>query len=398
MSNDTEQAGQTGESIERIVVVGAGLAGAAAVEQLRKDGYAGALTVVGEEPDPPYERPQLSKDFLKGDKEFALRHEADWYAEHDVTLVTDVGALGIDLAEGTLSTTRGEPLPFDRLLLATGAAPRRLSIPGAESARTLRTIADARAIKEHLRPGQRVVLVGGGWIGLEIAAAAREQGAEATVLEAADLPLVGVLGPELARHLTALHEKHGVEIRTGVTVEAIEQDGVVTADGKVDADLVVMAVGAAPLTALAEAAGLDVDGGILVDEHLRTSDPRVYAAGDVATAHNTLFGRLRVEHWDNAIRQGRLAARTMRGQHATYDWAPYFYTDQFEFSMEYVGHASPDDEVVIRGDLEGNEFIAYWLDGGVMTAGMNVGIWDVNDQLRGMIGKVHDRHTLGDLR
>jgi 3-phenylpropionate/trans-cinnamate dioxygenase ferredoxin reductase subunit len=386
------------EDIQEIVVIGAGLAGAKAVEALRAEGYAGGLTVVGEEPDPPYERPQLSKEYLKGDKDFQLLHDAGWYADREATLLTGTGAMSLDLATATVGLTDGTERRFDRLLLATGAAPRRLGIPGAETARTLRTVEDARAIKESLTEGSRVVLVGGGWIGLEIAAAARAHGAEATVLEVADLPLQNVLGTELARHLKALHEKHGVDIRTNTEVEKIDTDGVLTAEGKVDADLVVMAVGAAPVTALAESAGLEVDNGILVDEHLRTSDPRVYAAGDVAVAHNTLFGRLRVEHWDNAIRQGKLAARTMLGRHDAYDWAPYFYTDQFEFSMEYVGHASPDDEVVVRGDLEANEFIAYWLSDGVMTAGMNVGIWDVNDRLRGMIGKVHPKGELTDLR
>jgi 3-phenylpropionate/trans-cinnamate dioxygenase ferredoxin reductase subunit len=388
----------TDNTLGDIVIIGAGLAGAKAVETLRDQGYAGALTVVGGEPEPPYERPQLSKEFLKGDKDFALLHDEQWYADRDVTLRTGVRATALDLGAGTVALDDASTLPFGALLLATGATPRRLDLPGAEHAVTLRTVEDARRIKEALEPGTRVVLVGGGWIGLEIAAAARAAGAEATVLEALDLPLGNVLGPEIAGHLVELHRSHGVEVRTGVQVRSIEPDGVVTADATVPADLVVMAVGAVPETALAEAAGLAVDRGIVVDHHLRTSDPRVYAAGDVAVAENSLFGPLRVEHWDNAIKQGRLAARAMLGQEGEYDWAPYFYTDQFEFSMEYVGHAAPDDEVVVRGDLDGNAFIAYWLRDGVVTAGMNVGIWDVNDKLRAMVGRRVRPEELTDLR
>ncbi|MEX0426249.1 NAD(P)/FAD-dependent oxidoreductase [Nocardioides sp. DS6] len=388
--------------LSNIVVIGAGLAAAKAVETLREEGYDGALTVVGAEPEPPYERPQLSKEFLKGDTEFALIHDADWYAEHDVRLLTGVTATALDLAGATVALDNGDTLPYDALLLATGARPRVPDLPGAESAVRLRTVADARRLKEALTPGARVVLVGGGWIGLEVAAAARAHDAQAVVLEVAELPLLNVLGPDLARYLVDLHIQHGVEIRTGVRVEAIEPDGVVTSEGKVAADVVVLAVGAVPEVGLAEAAGLRVSQGIEVDEHLRTSDPKVYAAGDVALATNTVLGPLRVEHWDNAIKQGRLAARAMLGQDVAYDWLPYFYTDQFEFSMEYVGRGSASDEVVVRGDQGGSQFIAYWLqdgpDGKRVTAGMNVGIWDVNQVLRAMVGTVVDPDELTDLR
>ncbi|HJQ06377.1 MAG TPA: FAD-dependent oxidoreductase [Nocardioides sp.] len=387
-----------GDSVREIVVVGGGLAAAKAVETLRDEGYAGGITVVSGEQEPPYERPQLSKEFLKGDKDFALLHDEQWYADRDVTLVSGTRATRLDLDAGTVHLEDGTDRPFDRLLLATGATPRHLDLPGADHAVTLRTIEDARRIQEALEPGRRVVLVGGGWIGLEVAAAARSRGTDAVVLEAGPLPLGNVLGSELAQHLVDLHRSHGVDLRTGVRVEAIEPDGVVTSDGKVEADLVVMAVGAAPATALAEAAGLAVDNGVVVDQHLRTADPRVFAAGDVARAESSLFGPLRVEHWDNAIRQGRLAARAMLGREGEYDWAPYFYTDQFEFSMEYVGHGSPDDEVVVRGDLAGNAFIAYWLRDGTVTAGMNVGIWDVNDTLRAMVGTRVEPDQLTDLR
>lgn len=386
-----------------IVVIGAGLAAANAVETLRAEGYDGALTVVGAEPDPPYERPQLSKEFLKGDTDFGLVHDATWYEENDVRLLTDVAATWIDRSAGKVDLADGRSLSFDAVLLATGAVPRRLNLPGAESAHVLRTVADARRLKDALTPRHRIALIGGGWIGLEVAAAARAHGAEAVILEVADLPMQGVLGAELAQYLVDLHRGHGVEVRTGVNVRAIEPEGVVTSDGREAVDAVVVAVGAVPETTLAHDAGLQVSlpglgAGVVVDEHLRTSDPRVYAAGDVALARHTLHGPLRVEHWDNAIRQGQLAARAMLGRDAVYEWQPYFYTDQFEFSMEYVGHSSPSDEVVIRGDLSAHEFIAYWLRDGVVTAGMNVGIWDVNDKLRELVGTRADPASLTDLR
>ena len=391
--------------VSSVVVIGAGLAGAHAVECLRAEGYSGSLTLVGAESDPPYERPQLSKEFLKDQTEFGLVHDADWYAEHGVRLLTGVTATAVDAGSRTVTLDTGETLSYDALLITTGARPRVPAIPGVESARLLRTIADARRLKDALTSGARVALVGGGWIGLEVAAAARAHDAEAVVLEMAPLPLGQVLGADLAAYLRDLHVGHGVDIRTGVTVEAIEPDGVVTSEGKVPADVVVLAVGAVPAAELAQEAGLEVDqrtGGVVVDSRLRTSDPHVYAAGDVALATHTTLGPLRVEHWDNAIRQGELAARSILGHDVAYDWMPYFYTDQFEFSMEYVGHSSPEDEVVVRGDRDGHEFIAYWLrataQGTRLTAAMNVGIWDVNDRLRQLVGTIVDPDQLTDLR
>jgi 3-phenylpropionate/trans-cinnamate dioxygenase ferredoxin reductase subunit len=279
--------------------------------------------------------------------------------------------------------------------------PRVPGLPGVERALTLRTLDDALRLKPQLTPRRRVVLVGGGWIGLEVAAAAAEAGCQVTVLEVAALPLGTVLGPEIAASLVALHRSHGVEIRTEVTVTGIEDDGVRLGDELVAADVVLVSVGAVPDTALAEAAGLATGNGIVVDEHLRTSAPRVYAAGDVAMATSTRFGPLRVEHWDNAIRQGQLAAKSMLGRDDVYDWAPYFFTDQFEFSMEYVGHSAPTDRVVVKGDLDAREYVAYWLggeSGTIVTAAMNVNIWDVNDRLREIVGTQVDPDQLPDLR
>ena len=381
---------------EKIVVIGAGLAAVSAIETLRDEGYTGRLTLVGKEPELPYERPQLSKEFLAGDKEFALSHDEAWYAEKDVTVLTGTTATAIDLNQGTVALSSGVDLPFDQLLLATGATPKSPPIPGVENAMTFRTVEDARRLKDAVETGTRVVAVGGGWIGLEVAASVTALGGKAVVLEAAEQPLLNVLGPNLGTYVADLHTSHGVEVRTGTTVEAIEPGAVRTSAGEIPADIVLVAVGAAPATEIAEDAGLEVDDGIVVDERLRTSDPRVFAAGDVALATHTVLGPLRVEHWDNAMKQGRLAARSMLGKAGVYDWQPYFFTDQFEFSMEYVGHSSPEDDVVLRGDTEGNAFVAYWQSGATLTAGMNVGIWDVNDKLRELVGTEVDPDQLTD--
>lgn len=381
--------------MDKVVIVGAGLAAAHCIETLRDEGYDGAITLFGQEPQLPYERPQLSKDMLKG-SDFALLHDQQWYADRRVDLRLGTRVDAIDLEQGSVNG-----VAFDALLLATGAFARIPELPGVEKALTLRTVEDAERLKSQLTGGRRVVLVGGGWIGLEVAAAATEAGCDVTILEVAELPLANVLGPEIAGRLVELHRSHGVEIRTQVTVSAVEDGGVRVGEELVPADVVLLSVGAAPSTGLAEAAGLATDNGIVVDDRLRTSDPRVLAAGDVALATSTLFGPLRVEHWDNAIRQGQLAARSMLGQDAVYDWAPYFFTDQFEFSMEYVGHSAPSDRVVVRGDQDAQEYVAYWLGGpagDTVTAGMNVNVWDVNDRLRELVGKRVDPADLPDLR
>jgi len=376
------------EQMDHVVFVGAGLAAAKAVERLRDEGYDGAVTVVGAEPHLPYERPPLSKDLLLGKQADPTVLAPGWWDEHGVTLHTGVRVTEIDRRGRRVRLDPGEWLDYDTLVLATGAEPRVPDLPGAGGALYLRTLEDERRLIEVLRGGGRLAIVGAGWIGLEVAAAARSHDVEVTVLEAAALPLAAVLGPELGRHLVELHRSHGVDLRTGVTVEAVLEDGVRTSDGVVEADHVLIAIGAVPAVGLAERAGLAVDGGIVVDERFRTSDANVLAIGDVANAMNTRLGRrLRVEHWDNAIRQGRAVADVLLGRDAVHDWLPYFYTDQFEFSMEYVGRSAPDDRVEIRGDRDANEFLAYWLAADdTITAAMNVGVWDVNDRLRSMVG------------
>ena len=392
---------ETTSTPDRIVIVGGGLAAVHAVETLREEGHDGSLTVVAAESHPPYQRPPLSKSFLKGDKplDVVYPHDEAWWAEQGVRLLTGRTAASLELGdEAGVRLDDGETLGFDALLLATGATPRVPDLPGARQALYLRTIEDSQRLRRVLEAGGRMVIVGGGWIGLEVAAAARGAGLDVTVLERDPLPLQRILGDRMAQHVADLHARHGVEIRTGVAVSEIRPDAVVTDHGTVPADHVLVAVGAAPSVGLAQQAGLACDNGILVDQRLRSSDPRVLAAGDVANAAHATLGRLRVEHWDNAIRQGRLAARSLLGREVSYDWAPYFYTDQFDFGMEYVGHGSPDDEVVVRGSLEDGEFIAYWLKGTTVTAAMNVNIWDVSDRLRELVGTTVDPDGLTDLR
>ncbi len=394
--------------VRSCVVVGAGLTAAKVVETLREHGFDGSITVIGNEGERPYERPPLSKDFLQGAAELDTVYplDEDWYATHDVELRLDDPVVTIERGERQVRLASGASVAYEQLVLATGARPRTLDLPGADLAgvHSLRTIADSQAIKTALAARSRVAVIGAGWIGLEVAAAARAAGCDVTVLEYAALPLQRVLGDRLAGYFADLHRRNGVDLRTGVSVAAIEgadgrARGVRVGEEVVAAELVVVGVGVQPNVELAVDAGLEVDNGVLVDESLRTSDPSILAAGDVANAFNTTLGhRLRVEHWDNAIRQGQLAAKTVLGQAERYDWQPYFFTDQFDLGMEYVGHADSSDEVVIRGEMASGEFLAFWLAGGVVRAGMNVNIWDVNDDLRALIGRTIDPTALADER
>jgi len=375
-----------------IVIVGAGLAGASAAESLRIEEFNGRIVLLGDEPYLPYERPPLSKGYLLGndDLETAFVHPADWYAEHVVELRTDVAVVALDRESHEVVLAGGERVPYGKVLLATGSEPRRLEVPGGDLAGvlTLRRIEDSQRLKDAYTRASRVVVVGGGWIGLETAAAARASSLEVTLLERGELPLLRVLGPEVAPVFADLHREHGVDLRTdAVVAEVLGVDGVVTGvrlgDGStIDTELVVVGVGIRPRTELASTSGLDVDNGILTDEHLRTFDPDVFAAGDVANAmHPRLGRRLRVEHWANAIRQGELAGRTMLGRDDIDDRSPYFFSDQYDLGMEYTGYVEPGDadRVVFRGDVAAREFVAFWLAGDRVLAGMNVNVWDVAD-------------------
>ncbi|NEE02820.1 NAD(P)/FAD-dependent oxidoreductase [Phytoactinopolyspora halotolerans] len=377
-------------SAERtFVIVGGGLAGAKAAETLREEGFDGAVVLLAAEHEPPYERPPLSKGYLLGhdERSKAFVHPEQWYADHDIELRLGARVETLEPAEHRVRIAGGDTLTYDRLLLATGSEPRRLDVPGSDldDVRYLRELPDADRLLDVLEPGHRVAVVGGGWIGLEVAAAARTHGAEVTLLELADLPLQGVLGNEVARVFAGLHRDHGVDLRLGAQVrEIVGADGrvvaVVTTDGdEIMADTVVVGIGVRPAVDLAVAAGLDLDDGVVVDAALRTSAPDVYAAGDIASIDHPLLGtRLRVEHWANALDGGPAAARSMLGQDVSYDRLPYFFTDQYDLGMEYIGHAPPGsyDEVVLRGDVDARAFHAFWVRDRRVRAGMHVNLWD----------------------
>jgi 3-phenylpropionate/trans-cinnamate dioxygenase ferredoxin reductase subunit len=376
------------------VIVGAGMAGGKAVETLREEGFDGRIVLLGAEPDRPYERPPLSKDYLRGEAErnsIYLQEDSSWYAEHDVELRASTVVASLDVAGSAVALADGERVDYDRLLLATGAEPKRISVPGSEldGVHVLRTVEDSDVLRAVLDAGGRLAVVGAGWIGCEVAASARQRGMEVTIIEPQSVPLERVLGAELGAFYRDVHLDHGVEMRLGDGVEAFEGAGRVervrTSDGaSVECDAVMVGIGVAPRTELAEGV-LDVDDGIVVDAGLRASVDGVFAAGDVANHDHPLLGRLRVEHWANALEQGPAAARAMLGQDVTYERVPYFFSDQYDVGMEYAGHSRPGDEVVFRGDPATREFIAFWLRDGRVTAGMNVNVWDVNEQIQALV-------------
>ncbi len=394
-------------------IVGASLAGAKAAESLRDNGFTGRIVLIGEETERPYERPPLSKGYLLGSepREKAYVHPDDWYGAHDVELLLGVRATNLDTATHTLTLDGYEPLRYDKLLLTTGSRPRRLDVPGADlhGIRYLRTLPEADALVEYRGKASRVVVVGAGWIGLETAAAAASHGAQVTVVELDSGPLRRVLGDEVSAIFRALHEQHGVSFRFGVGVSefrgGLGLESVVLTDGtELPAEVAIVGVGIAPAVELAQAAGLPVDNGVVVDESLRTGDPDVYAAGDVANFLHPLLGRhIRVEHWSNALNGGKAVALSMLGQQLRYDRVPYFFTDQYDLGMEYAGWVEPGgyDSVVFRGDTGAREFIAFWVKEGRILAGMNVNVWDVQDQIQALVragfaGRAVDLERLAD--
>jgi 3-phenylpropionate/trans-cinnamate dioxygenase ferredoxin reductase subunit len=391
------------------VIVGGGLAGAKAAEALRTEGFEGRVVLLAEESEPPYERPPLSKDYLRGEsaREQARVHPEGFYADHEIELRTGTSVTAIDTAAGEIALAGGERMHYERLLLATGARPRRLDVPGAalDGVLTLRELADADALRARLSRTSHVVVIGAGWIGAEVAASARQMGCAVTVVERAEVPLEHVLGREIGGLYADVHRDHGVELLTGAgvngfagarQVERVELDG----GRAIDCDMVVVGVGVTPRVELAEAAGLAVENGILVDRHLRTSLPGIFAAGDVANVAHPFYGhRLRVEHWANALHQPEVAARSMLGKPAVWDRLPYFFSDQYDVGMEYAGFASGEDEVVIRGDRDTRELIAFWLRDDRVVAGMNLNVWDVTDDIQALIraGRLVDRTRLADV-
>ncbi|MEB3030556.1 NAD(P)/FAD-dependent oxidoreductase [[Mycobacterium] nativiensis] len=380
------------------VIVGGGLAGAKAAEALRDKSFGGKIILLGEEQHLPYERPPLSKEFLAGKKtltDFTVNtHE--WFRDHDVDLRIGTRAVGLDAAAHTVGLADGTSLSYDKLLLATGSRSRRVPIPGSEAdgVHYLRTVDDASALDSVLSAGASLAVVGAGWIGMEVAAGARQRGADVTVVESAALPLLASLGAENGAVFADLHRAHGVDLRLGSAVAEITTaggaaTGLRLGDGsQIDATAVLVAVGAQPNIELARQAGLATgDGGVLVDAGLRSSDPDIYAVGDIAAAQHPLLGtRIRTEHWANALNQPAVAVSGMLGESAEYDALPYFFTDQYDLGMEYVGHAPHYSRVVFRGNVAGREYTSFWLgDDNRVLAGMNVNIWEGLDDIKALI-------------
>ncbi|GAB89920.1 NAD(P)/FAD-dependent oxidoreductase [Gordonia rhizosphera] len=395
-----------------IVIIGAGLAGAKAAEAVRDHDFDGEVILLGAEEHLPYERPPLSKEFLAGKKslhDFTV-HDARWYLDNRIDLRMGTTAEKLDLAANSVQLADGTPVTYDKLLLATGSRARHLDIPGADApgVHHLRTIDDARHITAAIADGTRLAVVGAGWIGLEVAAGARDRGAEVTIAEAASAPLLTALGAEVAEVFADLHRQHGVDLRTGVGVERVVtgDDGAahgleLSGGDVIDADLVLIAAGAVPNLELADTAGLATGGGgVLVTAGLQSSDADVYAVGDIANAfHPLLQTRVRTEHWANALNQPAVAVTNMLGGDAEYTNLPYFFTDQYDLGMEYAGLSAGYQQVVFRGDIAGRQFVAFWLDGDAhVLAGMQVNIWDQLEDIKSLIssGSAVDTARLGD--
>lgn len=375
--------------MNHVIIVGGGLTAANAIEELREQGHDGPITLIGAEDHLPYERPPLSKGILLGTDavEDAYPHDDSWYRDNNVNLLLNTEVTTLDTAKQTV-TAGGNTISYDNLLIATGSSPRRLDIfdQSELDVAYLRTLEDSLNIKAKLKG--EILIIGAGWIGLEIASAARQAGASVTVVETAELPLLGVLGTELASVFAELHREHGVDLRLGTSVAGIDGTSVTLSDGhQLTPDLVVVGIGAAPNTALAQAAGIDTDNGVLVNAYLGTSAPHVFAAGDVAHHDHPVLGRIRVEHWDNAIEQGKHAARAILGSTEPYTRLPYFFTDQYDVGMEYVGHPGAEgfDEVIIAGRKAERALIAYWLKGNDVVAGMHLNMWDATDKIREVV-------------
>ena len=380
---------------QTLVVVGASLAGAKAAVGAREKGFDGRIVLVGDETGLPYERPPLSKGVLRGELDATTTEVAglDQYQEQGIELLSGRSVEVVDVAGRQVTLDGGVRIGFSHLVLATGASVRRLEAPGAElhGVHHLRTRDDALRLGEAIRSGGRVAVIGAGWIGSEVAASAREMGADVVLIDPGPTPLHTVLGGEVGSIFADLHRDHGVHLRMGVGVTELRGNGKVRAvllsDGMVEpADVVVVGIGVRPRTELARAAGLRVDDGVVVDQRLQTEVPGVYAAGDVAAAWHPHYQRhVRVEHWANAQHQGATAGANVAGADQTYDRIPYFFSDQFDLGMEYVGLGRPDDDVVIRGSVEERELIAFWHRDGRVTAAMNVNVWDVVDDLRALV-------------
>jgi 3-phenylpropionate/trans-cinnamate dioxygenase ferredoxin reductase subunit len=379
---------------QTFVIVGASLAGAKAAEELRTHGFDGRIVLVGDEPERPYERPPLTKDYLRGESERSKLyvHPADFYEQHDIELLTGMAVIRIDPYESRVWFSDGRQLAYDKLLLTTGAEPRQLPLDhgGSDNIHYLRTAADCDRLRARLEDSGHVAVVGAGWIGSEFAASARQRGLEVTMIDPLALPNERIFGAEVGTFYRDLHARHGVRLRLGEAVEGFERSAqglmIRTSAGQVDCDFAVVGAGVVPRIELARDAGIAVENGIIVGEQLETSVPGIFAAGDVANAWHRLYDRrIRVEHWANALNQGPAAARAMLGDDVVYDRIPYFFSDQYDVGMEYSGYAERWEEVVFRGERDSGEFVALWLDEGRVVAGMNVNVWDVNQHVQSLI-------------
>lgn len=376
------------------VIVGTGLAGITAAETLRAEGFDGHVIVIGDDAADPYDRPPLSKGYLRGEQTFAeiALHPRSFYDENGIDLLPATEVHSLDVHAGEMQLGGGRHIAYDAALLATGASPRSLNVPGADLAgiHMLRGLRDAERLAADAAKAQRIVVIGAGWIGSEVAASLRQLGKQVTIVAPETVPLERVLGVTVGSVFARLHGDHGVDLKLGRGITEFRGhrhvDGVTLDDGtEIDCDLVVVGVGVVPRDELAQAAVIACENGVLTDEWLRTNGSNVYAAGDVANVAHPRYGRLRVEHWANARDQGAAAAHSMMGNQDRYDRIPYFFSDQYDLGMEYTGHAGPDNELVVRGDLDSREFIAFWLNGGRVTAGMNVNVWDVTSDIESLI-------------
>ena len=364
---------------ETLVVVGAGLAGGSAATTLRQEGFDGRLVLVGAEPQPPYERPPLSKEYLRGESPFeqALSQPLDFYVENDIETRFGVRVARVEAAHETVELDGGERIAYDGLLVATGVRNRRIPIPGSslEGVYELRTVADCDRIREEISPGRKAVVVGMGFIGSEVAASLRQSGLDVVVVDRNSVPLRRVLGEEVGRVMEGIHRDHGTEMILEDTVAAFEGAGrverVTTHHGRrIECDFVVIGLGVEPVTEVLAGAGVEIDNGIVVDEYCRTNREGIYAAGDVANYYHPVFGRhIRIEHWRNALKQGAAAARSMLGKGEPYEEIPWFWSDQYDHNLQYLGYHTEWDELVVRGSVEERDFVAFYRkDGRVLAA------------------------------
>jgi 3-phenylpropionate/trans-cinnamate dioxygenase ferredoxin reductase component len=370
---------------EVFVVVGSSLAGGTAAATLREEGFDGRVILIGEEPQAPYERPPLSKEYLRGEQPFedALVRPRDFYASNDIDTLFGTRATRLNPVDKTIELSGSDRVRYDKVLIATGSRNRRLPIPGLdlEGVYGLRTVEDCDRIRGEIRPGRRAAVVGMGFIGSEIASSLRQLGVEVVVIEAGKVPLHRVLGEEVGRIMEHIHRDHGVDMIFEEQVSGFEGRGrverIVTQSGRrIECDFAVVGVGVEPVVDVVMGSGIEVDNGLVVDEYCRTNAEGVFAAGDVTNHYHPIFKqRMRVEHWHNALNQGAAAARNMIGMGSVYDGIHWFWSDQYDYNLQYVGFHKDWDKLVVRGSLENRDFIAFYVKDGLIAAaiGMNRG-------------------------